>query len=66
LTRLVPPHSVKGKDSTAIRTIDLTSLGYDKLLGAGRINRPLRVKVGSASESVVRKISEAGGEIIIS
>lgn len=66
LTRLVPSHSVKGKGDAAIRTIDLTSLGYDKLLGAGRISRPLRVKVGSASGSVVRKVSEAGGEVVIS
>ncbi len=66
LARLVPPPRSKGKSDAAIKTVDLTSLGYDKLLGAGRIDRPLRVKVGSASESVIRKISEAGGEVVIS
>jgi len=58
--------SRKGEEAAKVEEIDLTSLGYEKLLGAGRISRPLRVKVGSASESAVKKISEAGGELIIS
>jgi large subunit ribosomal protein L15 len=41
-------------------------LGYDKLLGTGSIDRPLRIKVDSASKSAIRKISEAGGEVVIS
>jgi large subunit ribosomal protein L15 len=49
-----------------IETIDLTAFGYDKLLGAGRVSRPLRIKVVSASESAIRKVSEAGGEVVIS
>ena len=45
--------------------IDLASLGYTKLLGAGKIKKPLTVKVTSSSKSAVEKIKEAGGKILI-
>ena len=44
--------------------LDLESLGYDKLLGTGKINKPLLVKVASYSEVASRKLEEAGGEIL--
>jgi len=44
--------------------LDLESLGYDKLLGTGEINKPLLVKVTSYSEAASRKLEEAGGEIL--
>lgn len=44
--------------------LDLESLGYDKLLGTGEINKPLLVKVASYSEAASRKLEEAGGEIL--
>lgn len=44
--------------------IDLESLGYTKLLGAGKVTKPLVVKVPSCSKSAVEKIKGAGGEII--
>jgi len=44
--------------------IDLEKLGYDKLLGEGRITIPLKVKVPSCSEVAARKIMEAGGEVL--
>jgi large subunit ribosomal protein L15 len=43
--------------------LDLESLGFDKLLGTGKITKPLLVKVGSYSEAASRKLEEAGGEI---
>jgi large subunit ribosomal protein L15 len=45
-------------------TINLKELGYDKLLGGGKVTRPIIVKVPSFSESAGKKISEAGGEIV--
>jgi len=45
--------------------IDLASLGYTKLLGTGKITKPLIVKVISSSKSAVEKIEEAGGKIQI-
>jgi large subunit ribosomal protein L15 len=44
--------------------VDLTNLGYTKLLGAGKITKPLVVKVASCSKSAAEKIKEAGGEIL--
>ena len=45
--------------------IDLSALRIHKLLGAGKITRPVRVIVPRASEEAVRKIQEAGGEVIL-
>ena len=45
--------------------IDLESLGYTKLLGAGKITRPLIVKVAFCSKSAAEKIKEAGGQILV-
>ncbi len=44
--------------------IDLEELGYNKLLGEGRITLPIRVKVPLYTKIALRKIKEAGGEII--
>ena len=43
--------------------IDLTSLGYAKLLGAGKITKPLTIKVQSCSKSAIEKIEQAGGKV---
>jgi len=45
--------------------IDVTDLGYNKVLGKGRVNRPLIIKSPKFSSSAVWKIEEAGGEVII-
>lgn len=45
--------------------IDLESLGYTKLLGTGKVTKPLIVKVASCSKSAAEKIKEAGGQILI-
>jgi large subunit ribosomal protein L15 len=44
--------------------IDLKSLGYTKLLGTGKVTKPLIVKVASCSKSAAEKIKEAGGQIL--
>jgi large subunit ribosomal protein L15 len=43
--------------------IDLESLGYSKLLGTGKVTKPLIVKVASCSKSAAEKIKEAGGQL---
>jgi large subunit ribosomal protein L15 len=45
--------------------IDLESLSYTKLLGTGKITKPLIVKVASCSKSAAEKIKEAGGQILM-
>ena len=43
--------------------VDLESLGYTKLLGMGKVTRPLTVKVASCSETASQKVKDAGGEV---
>jgi len=45
--------------------IDLKSLGYTKLLGTGKVTKPLIVKATSCSKSAAAKIKEAGGQILV-
>jgi len=44
--------------------IDLESLGYTKLLGTGKVTKPLIIKVASHSKSAAEKIDQAGGRIL--
>jgi large subunit ribosomal protein L15 len=44
--------------------VDLSAIGYDKLLGRGSITRKIKVKVKNYSERAEKKITEIGGEII--
>jgi len=43
--------------------INLTALGYTKLLGTGKVTKPLTIQVSSYSKSAAEKIKKAGGEI---
>ncbi|MEM2816478.1 MAG: uL15 family ribosomal protein [Candidatus Bathyarchaeia archaeon] len=44
--------------------LDLDGLGYTKLLGKGRIVKPIKVKIAACSRSAAEKIKEAGGQVI--
>jgi large subunit ribosomal protein L15 len=44
--------------------INLTALGYTKLLGTGKVTKPLTIQIATYSKSAAEKIKEAGGEII--
>ncbi len=46
-------------------SVDLTALGYTKLLGRGTITKPVEVKVQSATETAIQKIEEAGGKVVL-
>jgi large subunit ribosomal protein L15 len=52
----------KQKDKIAL---DLAALGYTKLLGAGKITRPLIIKVQSCSKSAADKVKNAGGQVLM-
>lgn len=45
-------------------TVDLTNLGYAKLLGGGKIKKALTVKVLFCSKSAAEKIKKAGGQVL--
>jgi large subunit ribosomal protein L15 len=46
--------------------IELTQMGYAKLLGTGKITKPLTVKVEAASKTAIEKVTQAGGKILTS
>jgi large subunit ribosomal protein L15 len=44
--------------------LDLTLLGYQKLLATGKLTKPAIIKINTWSEAAAKKIKEAGGKII--
>lgn len=44
--------------------IDVTKFGYNKVLGKGKITKPIIVKAKKFTEKAIEKIKSAGGEII--
>ena len=64
--RWVRENLEKGKADTSgdVPVFDLTELGYDKLLGSGTIDVPVKIIVEKVSASAREKIEGAGGEII--
>ena len=44
--------------------IDLTSMGYTKLLGTGKITKPLTITVAACSKTAAEKVKKAGGKIL--
>jgi large subunit ribosomal protein L15 len=61
LDELFQLSTAKEKDKAYV---DLTSLGYTKLLGTGKITKPLIVTVASCSKSAEAKIKKAGGQVL--
>ncbi|MCS7131442.1 MAG: 50S ribosomal protein L15, partial [Hadesarchaea archaeon] len=45
--------------------IDVTKLGFEKVLGGGKVTNPLQVIAKGFSEEARRKLEEAGGEAIV-
>ena len=44
-------------------SINLTEMGFDKLLGRGSIDRALSITVNEASAKAIQKVEAAGGSI---
>ncbi len=45
--------------------IDVTKLGFNKVLGRGKVTLPLKVITVSITESARAKIEKAGGEVVV-
>src|SRR3989344_6920970 len=45
--------------------IDLNNIGYNKLLRKGKVTRKFKITTDYASAAAVEKISNAGGEVIV-
>ncbi len=44
--------------------VDLTELGYSKLLGGGRVTKSIEVRIFEATKKAVEKIEAAGGRVV--
>ncbi|MGV8162935.1 MAG: uL15 family ribosomal protein [Candidatus Nanoarchaeia archaeon] len=55
-------HASKEKEAISI---NLTKLGYTKLLGAGKIKKKLLLTINKASESALQKVQAAGGKVTL-
>ena len=54
-------HAVSEREGKKL--VDLRALGFTKLLGSGKIQAPILVKIDSFSKSAAAKIEAAGGRI---
>lgn len=45
--------------------VDLVDAGFDKLLSKGKTHYQMKIKVPNTSNKAVRKVEEAGGEVIV-
>jgi large subunit ribosomal protein L15 len=44
--------------------VDLDKFGITKLLGSGKVTKPLVIRVASCSRTAAEKVQEAGGQIL--
>jgi large subunit ribosomal protein L15 len=45
--------------------LDLTTLGYDKLLGGGQVKNAYFIKIKQSTASAQEKVKQAGGEVLM-
>mgnify|MGYP002725777290 CR=1 FL=1 len=62
LNKLIKNNKVEAKEG--VYNLDLTSLGYQKLLGLGKTKLKLKIKISRFSKLVEEKIKGVGGEIV--
>ncbi|MEB3862264.1 MAG: 50S ribosomal protein L15 [Desulfurococcales archaeon] len=67
LEDLVAKLEAKGlaKSENGLTIVNLEEMKIHKLLGSGRITRKLKVIVPQASEQAIKRIEEAGGQVIL-
>ncbi len=44
--------------------VDITELGYEKVLGSGKLSKPMVIKAIEFSENAREKIESSGGEVV--
>lgn len=62
LKRLIAQELVK--EEKGVYTVDVSKLGFNKVLGNGTITKRFKITASYASPKAVEKIKKAGGEII--
>lgn len=64
LNRLLADKKIKEENESY--TIDLNTLGFDKLLSKGRVTKKFKISCSYASKKAVEKVKGAGGDVITS
>jgi len=54
-----------GKKEGEKNILDLTTLGYAKLLGGGKVKNAYVVKIKQSTASAKEKVKQAGGEVLV-
>jgi large subunit ribosomal protein L15 len=55
----------KAKQEKDVFILDITSLGYDKLLGRGKVTKKFSITCKICTEKAKQKIEKSGGEVIL-
>ena len=53
-----------GKQENDKKTLDLTALGFDKLLGGGQVKNAFSIKIDQFTSKAEEKVKNAGGELL--
>ena len=64
IEEMINKGKISGTEKDGRLVIDVTQFGYTKVLGAGRLTKPIIVKARSFTEKATEKIKEAGGEAV--
>ena len=62
VNKFVSQNIIKKENDAYI--VELEKLGYNKLLGDGRVSVKFKIKTPYASKTALEKIKEAGGEVV--
>lgn len=62
LNRFLSQNLIKKEDGSY--SFELENLGFNKLLGDGKISMKFKIKTPYASKTAIEKVKEAGGEVI--
>ena len=62
INKYVPANLIK--EDGGFYSVELAKLGFNKLLGDGKVSIKFKIKTPYASKSAVEKIKEAGGEVV--
>lgn len=63
IEKLVKSNVAKQQNGAFV--INIADIGFDKLLGKGRVTKKLVITAGFASSRAVEAVKEAGGEVIV-
>lgn len=53
------------KETAGAYVIDLSSKGFDKLLGSGIVTKKFKITAKEASKKAIEKVKSAGGEVVL-